>query len=235
MVGHFGGRLPVLGGGLEGGAPAAIGGPCIAGELAGRVPTGVVFTGRDPSLLPGLRALFSTEYYHIQTSSDAVGVEVCAALKNAYAMAVGFAAGIHEARGGTAGKVAMHNYEAAVFAQAAAEMADLVLLLGGRVESAMGLPGVGDLLVTCNGGRTSRLGRWFGRGLAREDAIAAMEGATLESVDVLRVLDEALRVYTGSGRLAPTSLPLLRHLCDIVVRDARVDVPFARFVGSGAS
>lgn len=213
-------------------APAAIGGPCIAGELAGRVPTAVVFTGRDPSLLPGLKALFATDYYHVHLSDDAVGVEVCAALKNAFAMAVGFAAGLHEARGGTPGKVAMHNYEAAVFAQAAKEMTQLVGLLGGRPESANGLAGVGDLLVTCNGGRTSRLGRWFGRGLLRDEAIAAMEGATLESVDVLRVLDEALAGFDATGRTQPDSLPLLRHLCDIVVREAALDVPFARFASA---
>jgi glycerol-3-phosphate dehydrogenase (NAD(P)+) len=226
----------VLASGLPGGlcVPAAIAGPCIAGELAGRVQTAVVFTGRDAALLPGLQSLFATDYYHIEVSSDAVGVEVCAALKNAYAMAVGFAAGLHEARGGAPGKVAMHNYEAAVFAQAAKEMAELVVALGGRVGSAMGLAGVGDLLVTCNGGRTSRLGRWFGRGLRRDDAIAAMQGATLESVDVLRVLDEAVAVFTGDGRLRRESLPLLRHLCDVVVRDVPVDVPFASFLRTDA-
>lgn len=210
-------------------APAAIGGPCIAGELAGRVPTAVVFTGRDASLLGPLRALFATDYYHVHISDDAVGVEVCAALKNAYAMAVGFGAGLHEARGGSSGKVAMHNYEAAVFAQAAREMTQLVTLLGGRPETAVGLPGVGDLLVTCNGGRTSRLGRWFGRGLRRDDAIAAMEGATLESVDVLGVLDEALGVWTASGMAPPARFPLLRHLCDVVVRDVPVAVPLSAF------
>ena len=64
--------------------PCAIAGPCIAGELARRVPTAVVFTGRDRAALEQFATAFSTPYYHIRVSTDVVAVEVCAALKNAY-------------------------------------------------------------------------------------------------------------------------------------------------------
>jgi glycerol-3-phosphate dehydrogenase (NAD(P)+) len=44
---------------------AAIGGPSIAGELAARRHTCVVFTSRKGEVLPRLRQLFQTPYYHI--------------------------------------------------------------------------------------------------------------------------------------------------------------------------
>ena len=69
---------------------AAIGGPSIAQELAARRHTCVVFTSTNQTLLEQLAGLARTPYYHIWTSTDIIGVEVCVALKNVYALAVGF-------------------------------------------------------------------------------------------------------------------------------------------------
>ena len=209
--------------------PSAIAGPCIAGELAHRVPTCVVLTSRGPSLLPPLVELFRTDYYHIRPSADAVGVEVCAALKNAYAMAVGFAAGIHERQGGTHGSVAMHNYEAAVYSQALVEMRCLVTLAGGDEHTVTGMAGAGDLTVTNNGGRTGRFGRFLGLGLSVEEAIAAMEGATLECLQIIRVLAGALPVLMDMGQLEPHALPLMRHMIAVALDGAPVSMPFEHF------
>ncbi len=68
--------------------PAAVAGPCIAGELARRVPTSVLLAGRDRRALDILAGHLSTPYYHVFGCLDASGAEVCAALKNAYAMGV---------------------------------------------------------------------------------------------------------------------------------------------------
>jgi len=109
-----------------GGAPAAVVGPCIAGELARRVPTCVRLAGRDGAMLDDLVPLFGADYYHMRATTDVVGAEVCAALKNAYAMGVAFATGLNEKAGHRSGSVAMHNYESAVFAQASLEMGRVV-------------------------------------------------------------------------------------------------------------
>src|SRR5918994_2008270 len=55
----------------------AIGGPSIAGEVVVRRDTCVVFTGRDAEVLEKLAAIFRTDYYHVWTSTDFIGVEVC--------------------------------------------------------------------------------------------------------------------------------------------------------------
>jgi len=65
-------------------AIAAVGGPCIAGELAGRRQSGVVFGCRDREAVEHLAAAFRTSYYHVWTTTDLVGLEICAAMKNAY-------------------------------------------------------------------------------------------------------------------------------------------------------
>ncbi len=216
--------------------PGAIAGPCIAGELARRVPTCVVLTGRSPRAeLERLAAQLRNGYYHVFTSTDVVGVEVCAALKNAYAMGVAFGAGLHEKAGGAPGSIAMHNYESAVFAQATIEMTALVTLLGGRAETVAGLAGVGDLDVTNNGGRTGRFGRLIGLGLGRDEAIRRMDGATLECLEILAVLRRALAAYREGGQLASDAFPLLEHMAEVALDGANVAMPFARFFGGAGS
>jgi glycerol-3-phosphate dehydrogenase (NAD(P)+) len=209
--------------------PVAVGGPCIAGELARRVETCVVFTGRNADSVEAWAEFSRGPYYHVFTSSDPVGTEVCAALKNAYAMGIGFAAGLHEKSGGSAGSVAMHNCEAALYAQAILEAKSLVSLLGGDPECAAGLPFAGDLNVTCNGGRTGRFGRFLGRGLGRSGAISAMNGATLECLEILETLRAGLSQLERTRRFELASLPFLSHMLEVALDDRPVDIPYQRF------
>jgi glycerol-3-phosphate dehydrogenase (NAD(P)+) len=214
-------------------SPAAIAGPCIAGELARRVDTCVVFTGRSQAVLERAREWVACPYYHVWTSADVVGAEACAALKNAYAMGIAFSIGLHERSGGKPGSIALHNGEAACFAQSVTEMQRLIAALGGDPNTAVGLPGVGDLDVTCNGGRTGRFGRLLGLGLSVPDAIREMQGATLECLEILAVLERALHALDATGKLRSTEMPLLSHMIDVALHGAPVKLPFSRFFGPG--
>ncbi len=207
---------------------AAIGGPCIAGELAGRRQTCVVFAGRDETLLRQLAQALQTDYYHVWTSTDLVGVETCAALKNGYVLGISLATGLLQAQGGVddAGAHAF-NLEAALFAQASLEMQRIVGRLGGNPGLAASLPGVGDMYVTSRGGRTVRLGTLLGQGLPLDQAMQHLRGVTLESVDVLRVMARALEA--GERGITVEEVPLLRHLCEIVVGGAPVRLPLEAF------
>ena len=211
--------------------PATIAGPCIAGELARRVPTCAVIAGRDPGVMERFAGLLATPYYRLFSSPDLVGVQICAALKNAYAMGMAFGGGLHEMLGGTPGSLAMHNHEAATFAQAVLEMQRLVQVLGGDPATAAGLSGVGDLEVTCNGGRTGRFGHWLGMGVGVQEAQLRMQGATLECLEILAVMRLALPWLKRQG-LSAGSVPLLEHLMAVALDGAPVAVPFDRFFAS---
>jgi glycerol-3-phosphate dehydrogenase (NAD(P)+) len=213
-------------------SPVGIAGPCIAGELARRAPTAVVFTARALAAAEAWAELARTPYYQIWTSSDVSGVEACAALKNAYAMGMAFASGLNEKNGGSSGSIALHNYEAAVFAQSVWEMRRFVALVGGDPEQASWLPGVGDLNVTCNGGRTGRFGRLLGLGLTRDEASARMQGATLECLEILSTLREGLRTLEKLGRARGSDFPLAQHLAAVALDGEPVAMPFPRFFGS---
>lgn len=211
---------------------AAIGGPCIAGELAARRQSCVIFGSRDGEAVERLGSTFRTSYYHVSTTTDLVGLEYCAALKNAYALAVGLVGGLLERAGGADGAGAcMHNLAAAVFAQSCAEIERLLRLVGGTPRFAVALAGPGDLYVTCQGGRTARLGRLLGSGRAFPEAREIMAGETLESAEIVRAMSQALPPLIARGLLAPQELPLLRALIGIIVHGRPVEVAVDGFFG----
>src|SRR5215210_9077515 len=122
---------------------SAIVGPAIAGEVAVRHDTCVVFTSRDAEVLEKLAATFRTDYYHVWTNTDFIGVEVCAATKNCYALGIGFMEGILDRERESEAKYRNYNYGAALFGQATREFGRFMGLLGGDPETPYGLAGVG--------------------------------------------------------------------------------------------
>ena len=112
-------------------------------------------------------------------------------------------------------------------------MKRMLQLVGGSPQFAYGLPGAGDMYVTCQGGRTVRLGRLLGMGHSITEARTLMAGETLESAEIVREMGKALPKLTERGKLGPHELPLLRMLVDVVVHGRPVDVPLKRFFGGG--
>lgn len=211
---------------------AAIGGPCIAGELAGRRHSCVVFGSRDSQVVEKLAAVFRTPYYHIWTTTDLVGLEFSAALKNAYSLAFGMVLGLLERAGGMDSADAhMHNQAAAVFAQACTEIARILEVVGGSREFAYGLPGAGDLYVTCQGGRTVRMGKLLGLGRTYAEAREIMAGETLEGAAIVHVMAKVLPRLIEQGRLGSEELPLLRTLIDVLAHGQPLKIPLEMFFG----
>ena len=209
----------------------AICGPCIAHELAAGRQTCVVFTGHELEILRKLRKLFSTSYYHVWISTDLRDVEICAALKNAYALAIGMVVGISD-KAGSDGLAQMYNPQAAVFAQSSREMRLLLKSQGGKEDYVNGLPGAGDLYVTVYGGRTLKLGRLLGQGLSFSRALEQMAGVTLESVKTITDVAGAVQPLDSRGLLRAEELPLLKFLQGVISLDQPVHLPWESFFGN---
>jgi glycerol-3-phosphate dehydrogenase (NAD(P)+) len=210
---------------------AAIGGPSIAGELAAKRHTAVVFASRTAEILPGLQSLFATPYYHIWTSTDLIGVEVCVAMKNVYALTCGLVAGMLERSDPDEADARMHNAAAALFAQGLSETAVLVKRLGGNLETVFSLPGAGDLYVTTQGGRNSRMGRLLGLGMTYSDAVEEMPGETVEGVDAVIAITPTIIEMMEHGKLPANAMPLVTRMYEIITRHIPADFDFDSFFG----
>ena len=188
----------------------AIAGPVKANECAAGLPTATIFGCRDRAVARRYADAASTPAYAIADTDDEVGVEVCAPMKNIYAIALGIADGLGEKTG-----VPHHNLKAAAFAQAVREMSLLGARLGAHPETAYGLPGVGDLEVTGLSGRNKVYGVRIGRGEEPKAALSEMDRLeqTVEGVPAAG-LARALVDQLGDG--LADDLPLLRAVGTIL-------------------
>ena len=208
-----------------------IGGPCIARELAMGYPTRVSFAATEMAAAAKLRGLLQTSTYRIQVTSDLVGVEACAALKNFLCIGVSAMFAAYALDDGHA-----KNPVAALFNQAVLELAQLSDWIRGEPADAPGaafdLAGMGDLHVTVGGGRNSRLGRLLGEGQSLQTIQdGPMRGVTVEGVDTGRQLGPALHDACDAGVLDRRQLPLCLAILACIEHDARFTLDFKDLPG----
>ncbi len=161
----------------------AVGGPCLAAELAGGQPTAGVWASRDIAVARAAGASFDHRTYQLVYTDDIAGLELSATMKNVAAIGLGMLDGIGAATGED-----FKNAKAALFTKAAHEIVELVVAVGGRADTALGLAGVGDQLVTSIGGRNRLYGEMVGAGDPPDETLTELEGRglTVEGVDSTR-------------------------------------------------
>lgn len=155
------GRCPVV----------ALSGPTHAEEVGRGVPSAIVAASRDQQAAELAQRLFMNERFRVYTSSDVVGAELGAALKNVIALCAGVSDGMGFG----------DNTRAMLMTRGLTEIARLGVALGGRQATFAGLTGVGDLIVTCTSmhSRNHRCGILIGQGVEPHEAVKQI-GAVVE-------------------------------------------------------
>ncbi len=157
----------------QGSRIVVLSGPNLAVELAQGVPTVAVAASTDEQAACLARDAFHCRTYRVYTGSDVRGVEVAGAMKNVMAIAAGMSDGLGFG----------DNTKGAVLARGLSEMARIGLPLGAKLETFLGIAGVGDLFATANSrlSRNYRVGYGLGQGKGLE-AILAGIGQVAEGV-----------------------------------------------------
>ncbi len=158
---------------------AVLSGPNLAKEIAARQPTATVIASLSDDTATTVARTVQTPYFRPYTSSDVVGVELCGAVKNVIAIAVGIAQG----RGYG------YNTMATLVTRGLAEIRRLGLRLGADGETFSGLAGAGDLMATCASplSRNHSVGVLLGQGIGLDDAVR-QTGGTAEGVKTSRAV-----------------------------------------------
>lgn len=143
---------------------AVLSGPTFAKEVANGLPTGVTLACEDQDLAERLGKMIGTPTFRPYYADDLIGAEIGGAVKNVIAIGCGIVTGKHLG----------DNARAALITRGLAEMARFGAAKGARPETLMGLSGLGDLTLTCNGeqSRNMSLGMALGRGDTLEDILA---------------------------------------------------------------
>jgi glycerol-3-phosphate dehydrogenase (NAD(P)+) len=150
---------------LPGAPQAVLSGPSFAREVADGRPTAVTLAAAAPGLGAALREAIGTPAFRLYLSDDPVGAEIGGAVKNVLAIACGIAVG----------RELGENARAALITRGLAETVRLALAKGGRMETVMGLSGLGDVTLTCTSpqSRNFSLGVALGEGRRLGEVMAA--------------------------------------------------------------
>ena len=157
---------------MDGKCPVVVlSGPSHAEEVGRHIPTALVAAADDLHHAELVQTLFMSQRLRVYTSTDRIGTEICAALKNVIALSAGCCDGLGYG----------DNTKAMLMTRGLAEMTRLGVALGGQKESFTGLAGVGDLIVTCTSmhSRNRRCGILVGQGVPPQEAVKQI-GAVVE-------------------------------------------------------
>jgi len=193
----------------------AAGGPCLAKGLANKVHTSVIFANNNIKEAENIAKLVSTDYYHVFTSNDIIGVEVCAAIKNIFSMAIGAAQGLCHPNASKEIKEKNYlNTSAALVNESISEMIIFTEKLNGKKETVLGLAGIGDLYVSADGGRNSKMGEYLGQKMGFKEAKKIkMPNVTVEGADL--ALEIGLKVKNDfDEKTLPLMISIINTICD---------------------
>lgn len=115
-------------------------GPSHAEEVIKRLLTTVNSVSDNEEDAIYIQNLFSNDYFRVYRNDDVVGAEIASAIKNIMALASGIITGLGQG----------DNARAGLMTRGLAEMTRFGLAMGGKMETYLGLNGVGDLIVTCS-------------------------------------------------------------------------------------
>ena len=206
--------------GIENVNLSAVGGPCLAAGLANRVQSGVVIANKDLDTANTLKKMLTTSYYRISTSTDINGVEVCAAIKNIFSMAIGAAPGLNKNNN------SYLNTSAALVRQSIYEMEIFVEFLEGRKETVNGLAGLGDLYVSSAGGRNSKMGAFIGDGMVFSEAKKnKMPNVTVEGAELIFEIGKKVKEDFDENKL-----PLMIAMINAILEDKKLKIKWENFI-----
>ena len=106
------------------------------------------------------------------------------------------------------------NTAAALIQESIYEMITFVEKLKGKKETVMGLAGIGDLYVSADGGRNSKMGEYLGKGMTFKDAKKIkMPNDTVEGVDLaLEIGTKVKRDF--NNKTLPIFISMINTICD---------------------
>ena len=154
----------------------SLSGPSHAEEVIERNVTTLVSASTHATERDIVAKAFNNTYMRIYVSDDPIGCEVGGATKNAIAVTSGILTALDFGE----------NARAALLTRGLMEIKNVIEYFGGKQETAYGLTGLGDLMVTAQSmhSRNFKAGLKIGQGMKKED-IESREKQTIEGFNTI--------------------------------------------------
>ena len=179
---------------------AFLSGPTFAIEVARGLPAAVTVAARHEDIARDAQETMSTQNFRVYTSTDIVGVQMGGVIKNIIAIAAGISDGLNLG----------HNARAALITRGLAEMTRLAIRMGADPMTLAGLPGLGDLVLTCAGDLSRN----------RKVGIQIAQGKSVQEITQgTRMVAEGIRntrsVYMLARRLG-AEMPIVEQMYKVI-------------------
>lgn len=182
---------------------AVLSGPNHAEEISRELPAATCVACVHERCALYFQELFATDYLRVYTTTDVIGVEVCAAAKNIVAIANGMvgAMGLGD------------NASASLITRGCMEMSRLATAMGGNSQTCMGLAGMGDLIATCTSphSRNRTLGEMLAQGKTLKDFEERMHQIAEGAI--------ACRTVTDAARARGVEMPIAEVMRRVLWED----------------
>ncbi len=179
-------------------------GPCLAKELSNKKQTSVIVANKNIKTAKKICNMITTKYYLTETSKDVIGVEICSSIKNIYSMIIGAGDSL--------------NMSSSLFKKSLNEMIYITKYFKGKIETALGLAGVGDLYVSAAGGRNSKMGSYLGQGYTFKNAKRKfMPNETVEGEQLAREIAPFV-----IKKIQQKKIPLMTKLIKSIINNKKL-------------
>lgn len=196
--------------------PAILSGPSFAADVARGLPTAVTLAAPDTDTAASLSQAIGSATFRPYHSTDVRGVELGGATKNVLAIAAGIVAG--RALGASAA--------AALITRGFAELTRFGKAYGARVETMMGLSGLGDLILTCSTpqSRNFSFGVALGKGEAPAGKLAEGVFTAPVLVEMARAKNVEMPIGVAVADVLAKTMTLDRAIESLLARPIRAEI-----------
>jgi glycerol-3-phosphate dehydrogenase (NAD(P)+) len=187
-------------GASQAGKQAFLSGPTFAVEVARGLPAAVTVAAFDQGIAAEVQEALSTPNFRVYTSPDVIGVQMGGVVKNVIAIAAGISDGLGLGQ----------NARAALMTRGLAEMTRLAVRMGADPLTLAGLPGLGDLILTCAGDLSRN--RKVGLAIATGQTLAEIAAGTKTIAEGIR---NTRSVFSLSRRLN-VEMPIVEQMFQVL-------------------
>ncbi|MEA2036548.1 MAG: NAD(P)H-dependent glycerol-3-phosphate dehydrogenase [Nanoarchaeota archaeon] len=165
---------------LSGVKVVALSGPNHAEEISRKIPAATVAASKHQDILPKVKDILETKYFKVYPHDDIKGIEICGAIKNITAIAVGVCDSLKLG----------DNAKASMITLGLTEMNKVGKFFGAKRATFYGLAGVGDLVATCTSkhSRNRFVGQKIAEGKSFEDIQKEMHGMVAEGIKTTKAV-----------------------------------------------
>lgn len=176
-------------------------GPNIAHDISRNMLAATVVASMHAEALNDVCKAFTTPHFKVFKHDDVVGVEVCGALKNITAIAIGICDGLHLG----------DSAKGSIMTLGLREMIRFGKRFGAKEHTFYGLAGVGDLITTCTSrhSRNHFVGQKLAKGKNFDEIRQEMHGMVAEGVFTTKAVVE----YAKKNKI---EMPLAEHVYKVL-------------------